>query len=193
MLGNLGHLLKSKLAVAVLGAALVAGTGATVAFAATGNAPRLPFLGQGQSSHHDARDGGNDNNDDANNDGDHDGNHQVEGAISSIDAGNSSFVLTSEHNGNVTVTVNNQTVFDNGVNGFADLKVGMFAEVKGNVESDKSVAATKIERGNDDAHDGGNDDSSKSGSDGSGTGSDDHGGGSGSTGGDTRVDGALTQ
>lgn len=189
MLGNLGHLLKSKLAVAVLGAALVAGTGATVAFAATGNSPRLPFIGQGQSSHHDTRDGSNDNNDDAN----RDGNHQAEGAISSIDAGNSRFVLTSEHNGNVTVTVNNQTAFVNGVNSFADLKVGMFVEVKGNVQSDKTMAATKIERGNDDAHDGGHDDSSTSGSGGAGSGSDDHGSGSGSAGGDTRVDTALPQ
>jgi hypothetical protein len=189
MLGNLGHVLKSKLAVAVLGAALVAGTGATVAFAATGNAPRLPFNGQGQSSHHDARDGSNDNNDDAN----HDGDHQIEGAISSIDAGNSRFVLTSEHIGNVTVTVNTQTVFDNGVTSFADLKAGMFVEVTGNVQSDKSVAATKIERGHDGANDGGNDDSGTPGPGGSGSGSDDHGSGSGGTGGDTRVGAALPQ
>lgn len=166
---------KSKLAIAILGAVLVAGGGSAAALAASGHSPFDSSVRSAQNNNGQHNDGQDDN---VQNDS-----HQAEGKISSIDAGNSSFVVASEHSGDVTVVVDGKTAFDNGLSGFADLKVGMFVEVSGNFVTDTRLTATKIERGND-----GND--TATGASGA-TGSDDpvgddHGGGSGSSGGSGR-------
>ena len=166
---------KSKLAIAILGAVLVAGGGSAAALAASGHSPFDSSVRSAQNNNGQHNDGQDDN---VQNDS-----HQAEGKISSIDAGNSSFVVASEHSGDVTVVVDGKTAFDNGLSGFADLKVGMFVEVSGNFVTDTRLTATKIERGND-----GND--TATGASGA-TGSDDpvgddHGGDSGRSGGSGR-------
>lgn len=174
MLGKLALMFKSKLTLAVLGAALVAGVGTTAAFASTGAHLQVPLFSQNHSG-----DGNNNQNDDG---------QQAEGTIASIDSGQSSFVFAAEHGKSVTVVVNSKTVFDNGLKSFADLKVGMHVEAKGAKQADGSLLATKVESSSD-KDDGTVDDHSNdsSGSAGctSNCGSDDHGGdssGSGSSG-----------
>lgn len=171
---------KSKLAIAILGAVLVAGGGSAAALAASGHSPFDSSVRSAQNNNGQHNDGQHSDGQDDNVQND---SHQAEGKISSIDAGNSSFVVASEHSGDVTVVVDGKTAFDNGLSGFADLKVGMFVEVSGNFVTDTRLTATKIERGND-----GND--TATGASGA-TGSDDpvgddHGGGSGSSGGSGR-------
>ena len=146
MAGTLARLLKRKMVVAALGAALVVGAGTTAALAAAGNLPRTSSAAQGQLSQSRSHDGADDNNRTTGATRDI---RQIEGVIRSIDAGRSTFVVASEHNGDVTVTVTAQTAFDDGVSDFADLKVGMFVEVNGNFQTDNTVTATRIERGAD--------------------------------------------
>ena len=155
MAGKLIRVFKSKLAIAVLGAVLVAAAGTTVALAAAGAQRRDPRASQGQSLLTRSQAGADDNNHSS---GARQNSQHIEGAISSIDASHSSIVVASEHSGNVTVVVGDGTVFDEGLSGFADLKVGMFVEVNGNSQSDNTLTATRIERGNDanDANDANN-------------------------------------
>ena len=148
MLGKLTLLLKSKLAVAALGTVLVAGGGATVALAASGT--QLPFVSQAQSQAQQASDTSDDHSN-AQGNSQNDG-QQVEGAIKSIDAGHSSFVLTPAQGAAVTVVVNAQTVFEEGLGGFSDLKVGLQVEAKGTQQTDGSLLATKIEGQNENAN-----------------------------------------
>lgn len=177
MPGKLALMFKSKLALAVLGAALVAGVGTTAAFAATGGHLQVPLFSQNHSGD------GNNQNDNGQHDQNDDG-QQAEGTIASIDSGQSSFVFAAEHGKSVTVVVNSKTVFDNGLKSFADLKVGMHVEAKGAKQADGSLLATKVE-GSSDKDDGTVDDHSNdsSGSAGctSNCGSDDHGGDSSSS------------
>lgn len=174
MPGRLTHLLRSKIAVAIFGAVLIAGAGSAAALAASGNL-QAPFASQTPSSHN--SDGH--QNDDQNDDGQHDG-HEAEGTISSIDSGNSSFVIKTEHGASVTVIVNSATVFTDGLNSFGDLKTGMSVEVAGNPQSDGTLTATKVHGNNEGADDDSNDD--HGGNTGSATpGSDDHSGATGSS------------
>lgn len=168
MLGKLALVLKSKLAIAILGAVLVAAGGSAVAMAASGNSP---FGSQAHSS------GGNDG---QRTSGQHDS-HQAEGTITSIDSGQSSFVVKTEHSASITVVVSSATVYTDGPHGFGDLKAGMSVEVDGSFQSDGTLAATRvhgdhagIDDDRNDDHDG-NSNHSGSGSDGSGRGGHDDG------------------
>ena len=149
MLGKLALLLRRRLALAILGTVLVVAAGTTAVLAASG-AP-LPLVGQ--STQH----SGNDANDDhgGSQNVNHNDGQQAEGTIKSINAGQSSFVLTPEHGADVTVVVNGQTIFEEGVKNFASLAVGQHIEVKGTRQADGSLLAAKIEgqNVNDDAND----------------------------------------
>ena len=155
MFAQLAHLFTRKLMLAALGAALVVGAGTTAALAAAGNRAQATHAAQGtqgqltQGRSHDGADDADDNDDDSRGANQNGQQRQIEGAIRSLDAGNSSFVVASEHSGAVTVVVDGKTAFDSGISGFADLKVGMFVEVNGNFVTDTRLTATKIERGND--------------------------------------------
>ncbi len=155
MFAQLAHLFTRKLMLAALGAALVVGAGTTAALAAAGNRAQATHAAQGtqgqltQGRSHDGADDADDNDDDSRGANQNGQQRQIEGAIRSLDAGKSSFVVASEHSGAVTVVVDGKTAFDSGISGFADLKVGMFVEVNGNFVTDTRLTATKIERGND--------------------------------------------
>jgi uncharacterized membrane protein YgcG len=179
---HLGRFFKNKVAVALLGAALIVGAGTTVTMAATGNSP---FGAQSRSSqqndgqHHDSQHDDQDNH--TQNNDQHDG-HQAEGAITSIDSGKTSFVVKTEHGSSVTVVVNSATVFTDGPHGFGDLKVGMSVEVDGTLQSDGTLTATRVHGDAENVADELNDDRGGSAT----PGTDDHGGslnsGSGSSG-----------
>src|SRR5690348_1686483 len=139
MPGRLTHLLRSKIAVAIVGAVLIAGAGSAAALAASGGNLQTPFTSQTPSSHNSNGHHNNDQNDD----GQHAG-HQAEGTISSIDSGNSRFVVKTEHATSVTVVVNSVTVFTDGLHSFADLKTGMSVEVDGNPQADGTLTASKV-------------------------------------------------
>ena len=193
MLDKLALLLKSKIALAAIGATLVAGGGATVAAAATG--AQVPVVSQAlhaATGTHDANDdngkdaAGHDANDDKGQDAnDNDANeHEAQGTVSSVDASGSSFVVKESGGASVTVKVSASTIFDGGLTKLGDLKAGMTVEVKGATQADGTVAASRVHgedangtQGDDhggDSHGG----SGGSGSGGSGSsgGSDDHGG-----------------
>lgn len=146
MVGKLALVLKSKLAIAILGAVLIAAGGSAAAMAASGGSLQLPLIAHGQSTSQHANGGSHDdgNSQSDKHDDDQNGGHEADGIISSIDAGNSSFVLKSEHDKTVTVVAGSQTAFAGTVHSFGDLKVGMSVEVKGNAQSDGTLAATGI-------------------------------------------------
>jgi hypothetical protein len=144
MLGKPILLLKSKLALAVVGTVLVAGGGTAVALASTG--AHVPLVSQAQTS----QSIDNDASDDPGGAQKQDGNsQQVEGSISSIDAGHTSFVVTPAQGTAVTVVVNAQTVFEEGLQNFAGLKVGMDVEAKGTRQADGSLLATNANEAQD--------------------------------------------
>lgn len=152
MLSKVALMLKNKIAIAVAGAILVALVGSTAALAATGTP--LPLISQGhqQQSQHQGNGAANDHGkpqDSGTNtsvtDDKNDTSHQAAGAISSIDAGHNSFVVADEHGKDVTIVVNAQTEFADGLHNFTDLKVGMRVEVKGNLQTDGTVTAASIE------------------------------------------------
>src|SRR5689334_14647256 len=140
MVEKLGLIIKSKIALAAIGATLVAGGGATVAAAATG--AHVPLIGQTQSAGqgHDAND---DHGQDANkNENQNQNEFEAKGAVASV--GTSSFVLTLSDKSTMTVTTSDKTVFDGGLTKLADLKTGASVEVKGAKQSDGSVAASRV-------------------------------------------------
>ncbi|HST90472.1 MAG TPA: DUF5666 domain-containing protein [Ktedonobacterales bacterium] len=144
MLDKLGLIIKSKIALAAIGATLVAGGGATVAAAATG--AHVPLIGQTQSSGagqgHDAND---DHGNDANKNQNADQNEfEAKGSVASVNTSGSSFVLTLSDKSTVTVTTSDKTVFDGGLTKLADLKTDASVEVKGAKQSDGSIAATRV-------------------------------------------------
>jgi len=147
MLGKLMLLLKSKLALAVVGTVLVAGGGTAVALASTGT--HVPLVSQAQTSQSNDNDASDDHGGAQKQDGN---SQQVEGSISSIDAGHTSFVVTPAQGTAVTVVVNAQTVFEEGLQNFAGLKVGMDVEAKGTRQADGSLLATKVEGQNENAN-----------------------------------------
>jgi len=140
MVEKLGLIIKSKIALAAIGATLVAGGGATVAAAATG--AHVPLIGQTQSAGqgHDAND---DHGQDANkNENENQNEFEAKGAVASV--GTSSFVLTLSDKSTATVTTSDKTVFDGGLTKLADLKTGASVEVKGAKQSDGSIAASRV-------------------------------------------------
>jgi len=181
MPGRLTHLLRNKIAVAILGAVLIAGAGSAAALAASGNNIHMPFASQTPSAQHSTGQ----HNDSQDNDGQddniqHDG-HETEGTISSIDAAGSRFVVKTEHGASVTVVVNSTTVFTDGLHSFADLKTGMSVEVDGNPQTDGTLTATKVHGDGEGSDDDRNDD--HGGDRGTATpGTDDHSGGPGGPG-----------
>jgi uncharacterized protein DUF5666 len=204
MLDKLALLLKSKIALAAIGATLVAGGGASVAAAATG--AQVPLVSQAlhaATGTHDANDdkghdgaaqgtpgADNDANDDHGqdaNDNDNDANeHEASGTVSSVDASGSSFVLKESGGTSVTVKASASTIFDGGLTKLGDLKVGMTVEVKGETQADGTVAASRVhgENVNENQGDDHGGSSSGSGSDGSGSGGSGSSGGSSSGGSD---------
>jgi hypothetical protein len=180
MPGRLIHLLRNKVAVAIFGAVLIAGAGSAAALAASGGNLQTPFASQTPSSQHHSDNDANDDHGNTQNANDNDG-HEAEGTISSIDSGNSSFVIKTEHGASVTVVVTSATVFTDGPHSFSDLKTGMSVEVDGNPQSNGTLTATKVHGDNESSDNDGSDD--HGGNTGSATpGSDDHGGVSGGSG-----------
>jgi uncharacterized membrane protein YgcG len=102
----------------------------------------------------------NENNEDA---------HEIEGTGPVLSLGSNSFVMELNQR-QVTVTVATTTEFDGGLHSLADLKVGMHVEIRGALQSNGAIAASRVH--GEDNHDG-----DGQGGDGGG---DDHGGGSGS-------------
>ncbi len=102
----------------------------------------------------------NDNNEDA---------HEIEGTGPVLTVGSNSFVMELSQR-QVTVIVSSATDFDGGLHSLADLKVGMQVEIRGTLQSNGAIAASRVH--GEDNHDG-----DGHGGDGGG---DDHGGGSGS-------------
>jgi hypothetical protein len=164
MLAKLTALLHSKIALAIIGATLVAGTGAVVASAATGQSPtgvlafaNRQFLGQSTGTHDTS---GDDEGDTC------DSQHQhVNGAISHIDAAGMSFTLSVTHRAEEsdthegtpttkatptvtttthTVKVSAQTTYTGAATSFGALTVGMAAEVRGAKQSDGSLVASTV-------------------------------------------------
>jgi len=141
MLDKLGLIIKSKIALAAIGATLVAGGGATVAAAATG--AHVPLIGQTQSSAGQGHDANDDRGNDANKNQNADQNEfEAKGSVASV--GTSSFVLTLGDKSTMTVTTSDKTVFDGGLTKLADLKTGASVEVKGAKQSDGSIAASRV-------------------------------------------------
>jgi uncharacterized membrane protein YgcG len=101
----------------------------------------------------------NENNEDA---------HEIEGTGPVLTVGSNSFVMELSQR-QVTVTIATTTEFDGGLHSLSDLKVGMQVEIRGALQSNGAIAASRVH--GEDNHDGdGNGDN----------GGDDHGGGSGS-------------
>src|SRR5262249_55566557 len=138
----------------VVGTVLAAGGGTAVALASTG--AHVPLVAQSHAQQQQADDdasddhGGAQKNDDQA-DSDNEANeNELNGTVSSINAANSTFVLQVAGGGTKTVTVSPQTVFDGGPQRFSDLRAGMSVEVKGNLQSNGTLAALRI-HGEDDA------------------------------------------
>lgn len=138
MAGTLARLFRNKLALGLLAAAIVAGTGTVIAVAAANRSTVTASSNSNNTNGH--GDEG-----DAQQTPKPDG-REVEGRISSINASAKSFVIKTRGGKSMTVTVNAKTVFDHGLHSFGDLRVGMAVAVKGNSQSNTAVIATKIER-----------------------------------------------
>lgn len=137
MLSKVALVAKSKVAVAVLGV-LLAGTGGTVALAATGHMPSLPNVAQGA------------NNNSANNNDNSNHGHTVsiEGMLKAYNAGaNTVSVLAVNSSSATVITVNAQTRV-NGENAskLSDLAaaVGHKVQVQATKQSNGSLVAWKI-------------------------------------------------
>ena len=136
MLGKAALLVKSKVAIAVLGV-LVAGTGSTAALAATGHLPSLPSAANAAQS---TNDHGNSSN--------HGHTIGVEGVLKSYDAGAKTISVQAQNESTATaITVNAQTQV-NGANAtqLSDLSVnvGHKVQVQAEKQSDGSLLAWKI-------------------------------------------------
>jgi hypothetical protein len=103
---------------------------------------------------------------------------EVEGTGKVLSVGGDSFVVQLGQR-QVTVIISSATEFDGGLHSLADVKVGMQVEMRGHLQSNGAIAATRV-HGEDD-HDGDGHGGGGDGSGGSGSGS---GGGSGSGSGD---------
>jgi small nuclear ribonucleoprotein (snRNP)-like protein len=85
---------------------------------------------------------------------------EVEGTGSVLAVGSASFVMQLGAR-QVTVIVSSSTEFDGGLHGIADLKVGMLVEMKGQLQSNGSITASRVH--GEDGHDGGDDHGGSSG------------------------------
>jgi len=85
---------------------------------------------------------------------------EVEGTGSVLAVGSASFVMQLGAR-QVTVIVSSSTDFDGGLHGIADLKVGMLVEMKGQLQRNGAIAATRVH--GEDGHDGGDDHGGSSG------------------------------
>jgi hypothetical protein len=174
MLAKLAALLHSKIALAIIGATLVAGTGAVVA-TATGATSRLPQVLYAQNGAHGEGTHTADDHESTKTPGDNQGHEETHGVVASINAAGSSFTLTVKHEADddqdgtsdehgtptanstpkptpttstLIVKVNADTKFEGMTKSFGDLKVGMQAEVGGATQTDGSFLATKVEASN---------------------------------------------
>lgn len=147
MFAKLAALLHSKIALASVGAVLVAGGGAVVA-TATGATSRLPLASFAQNGSHDH------GNDDATKTPTGGGESQERhGVVASVNSAGATFVLTvtkedTKTSSSLTVRVTSDTKFEGVTKSVADLKAGMAVEVGGALQADDSFLATKVEAGN---------------------------------------------
>jgi Domain of unknown function (DUF5666) len=114
-------------------------------------------------------------NEDENDDANENNEHEAEGTGTVLSVGANSFVLKLGAS-SVSVTVSSTTVFDGGLHSLADLNAGMLVEVKGQKQSNGSIAATRVH--GEDVNDDGDNHGGGEGHGGDGSGHDD-GGGSG--------------
>jgi lysyl-tRNA synthetase class II len=117
--------------------------------------------------------GQDENANDNQNENDNQDEHELNGTIMSIDATSSTFVLKLSDGSTATIAVSTKTEFDGDgdFQHFSDLKVGQSVEVEGNLQTNGTVAATKVHP-----------EGTSSSSDGGGSNGSDNGGGSGSSG-----------
>jgi uncharacterized membrane protein YgcG len=106
----------------------------------------------------------NDNNEDA---------HEIEGTGPVLSVGSNSFVMELSQR-QVTVLVSSATDFDGDLHSLADLKVGMQVEVKGVLQDNGAIVASRVH--GEDSHDGNGGGDDHGGGTGSGDGSSGHGG-----------------
>lgn len=214
MVGKFLVVLKSKVAIAAIGALLVAGAGATAAGAATGGhfglAPRTHdqvattnsaneterndqasgVLASVSPTATEAVDKNEANENEANeNEANENEEQAVTGTVQSVDALHATFVVQLAGGTTQTVDVSTSTEFSDGLRGIADLTVGSTVEVEGIRHSDGTFAATQVKV--EGSGDGSGDSSNSGGSDGSGSsGGSDGSGSSGSSGGDSTSSGS---
>jgi hypothetical protein len=166
MINTLSLLLRSKVRLAVVGGLLVAAVGVTAGLAVTGATGHLFAAGQTSSPAQCASDdhgSGRTSSQTVDRDETRDQNenhHAVQGTITSVDTANSTFVLMQCNGTTTTVEVSAKTTLDQGVQGVADLKVGVFVEVEGTLQSNGHFTASSVhveENGTGDDHDGSDD------------------------------------
>jgi hypothetical protein len=174
MFAKLAALLHSKIALAVIGAVFVAGTGAVVATAtgATSYLPNALFAQNGGQHAEGTHTSGDENTTKTPGSDKQDQSNEREGKITAIGADGSSFTLTSTHwtsdaqgdgsedhgtptvkptpkstptTTSLTVKVTANTKYEDAAKSFADLNVGMWADVSGATQSDGSFLASKVE------------------------------------------------
>jgi hypothetical protein len=137
VLSKVALVTKSKVAVAVLGV-LLAGTGGTVALAATGHMPSLPNVAQGANNN---ANGNNDN-------GNHGHTVAIEGTLKAYNAGAKSVsVVSVGSSASTVITVNAQTrVTGENASKLSDLAsaIGHKVQVQATKESNGSLVAWKI-------------------------------------------------
>ena len=178
MLAKLAILIQNKVALAILGTLLVAGSGTAVALAAT-NRGQNTLTHQSTSTSHAQQ--GDQQGHDAENENEAENEGELKGTVDSV--GDSWFTVKMDDGSTETVTVSDETKFED-IHGLSDLMTGMEVEVKGSMESDDTFAATSVEVSHEgeseNEHNGGDAGSaSRSGSGtrgGSGSGSGGHGG-----------------
>jgi hypothetical protein len=163
MINKLALLLRSKVGLAVVGGLLVAAVGATAGLAVTGATAHLlaagqtPSPAQCASDDHGSGHTSSQTNDRDETDDQGENQHAVQGTITSVDTANSSFVITQCNGTTTAVEVSAKTTFDHSVQGVADLKVGLFVDVKGTLQSNGSFTASRVhveEKASGDDHDG---------------------------------------
>jgi hypothetical protein len=173
MINKLALLLRNKVGLAVVGGLVVAAVGATAGLTVTGATAHLLAAGQTPSPAQCASDDDGSGHptssptDDRDEQGDQSENqHAVQGTITSVDTASSSFVVTQCNGTTTTVEVSAKTTFDQSVRSFADLKVGVFVDVEGTLQSNGSFSASRVhveENGSGDEHDGSDGDGHDSG------------------------------
>lgn len=138
MFGKLTALFKNKLAIAIVGAALIASGGATAALAGTNH-----FMGLGTTAH--AADGtpaAGALSASTDTDADQD---EVRGSVVSTDASSLTFVLHVADGSDVSISTTASTEFEGTLHQFSDLKVGLQVHVKGSQQSNGSIAASSVD------------------------------------------------